>query len=64
MRVETNGRDIGLVAAAYLIWKIVKKTRWVGLDEIPLEEVLERIQPEQVEEEKRGWVKWVSWIWD
>jgi amino acid transporter len=58
-------RDIGLVAAAYLGWKVVKRSKYVRLVDIPIEEVLEQIQPEEdVEAKSTGWVRMVSWLWD
>jgi hypothetical protein len=44
----------------------VKKTKWVSLDDIPLEEVLEMIETEErhQEEKSRGLIRFVSWIWD
>ncbi|KJX92935.1 amino acid permease like protein [Zymoseptoria brevis] len=58
--------DIGLVLVACLIWKLVKKTSIVRLDEIPLKEALDEIarNPEEPEPEKKGWVKVVGCIWD
>jgi amino acid transporter len=59
-------RDIGLVAAVFLGWKLIKKTRWVSLSEIPLEEILSAIEalPEEKEERSRGAVRFISWLWD
>ncbi|WVQ76414.1 hypothetical protein IAR50_006080 [Cryptococcus sp. DSM 104548] len=58
--------DIPLVLAAYLIWKLCKKTKYVSLSEIPIRQVLESIEVEPGEklERQAGWVKWVSWLWD
>lgn len=63
MRVLTD-RDIGLVAAAYLGWKLIKRTKYVRLEDIPLEEVLQQIQPEDEAPRSTGWVRWISWLWD
>jgi amino acid transporter len=66
----TSYIDIPLVAAAYVLWKIIKKTKWVALKDIPIEEVLLGIEIEEsrgdgmTEERKRGWWRWISWIWD
>ncbi|KAI5467930.1 amino acid permease [Mariannaea sp. PMI_226] len=39
--------DIPLVITAFLIWKFMKKTKFVSLDEIPLREVFEQSQVSQ-----------------
>ena len=59
-------RDIPLVLSAYLIWKFVKKTKIVPLDEIPIRDALEQAEqyPEQPAEPSKGPVRFVSWIWD
>ncbi|KAI8626305.1 amino acid permease/ SLC12A domain-containing protein [Xylariaceae sp. FL1651] len=59
--------DIPLVLSAYLIWKLVKKTKIVSLSTIPLREAFK--QAEQVLDDeplvkKRGWIRLISWIWD
>ncbi|KAH8660050.1 proline-specific permease [Xylariales sp. PMI_506] len=58
--------DIPLVLFAYLIWKFVKKTKIVPLEDIPLREALEQVasQPDEPEEKGQGWVRIISWIWD
>lgn len=58
--------DIPLVIAAYTIWKLVKKTKLVRLDEIPLQEAVQQAEErlEIDEERSSGWVRIVSWIWD
>jgi amino acid transporter len=58
-------RDIALVATAYIGWKLIKKTKYIRLEDIPIEEVLEQIVPEPEEEvSKQKWLKWISWLWD
>ncbi|KAJ1026341.1 hypothetical protein NDA16_002428 [Ustilago loliicola] len=68
--------DIPLVILFFFGWKLIKKTKWVKLEHLPLREVIdqakERAQQAQLEQEaedalktgKRSWLKWVSWIWD
>lgn len=58
--------DIPLVLAAYLGWKFFKKTKIVALEDIPLAEVLAaaRKEDELYELEKRGWRKYISFLWD
>ncbi|CAK9785794.1 unnamed protein product [Cutaneotrichosporon oleaginosum] len=58
--------DIGLVAAVFLGWKLIKKTRWVRLADIPLEEILSAMEalPEEKDERPRGAVRFISWLWD
>ena len=53
--------------AAYLIWKLLKKTKIVSLSDIPLEEAFaqaEEIPDDEPPVKKRGRAHWVSWIWD
>ena len=58
--------DIPLVLAAFLIWKFVKKTRFVKLSEIPLREALDDIDrhPEPLDPSSKGWKKYVGFLWD
>ena len=42
--------DIPLVLAAYLIWKFVKKTKFVALSEIPLHDVFEKSEHDRNEQ--------------
>lgn len=51
---------------AYLIWKLIKKTKWVHLKDVPLEEILLEIErnPEPEEKASRGWIRLISWLWD
>ncbi|XWW97109.1 hypothetical protein V2A60_005090 [Cordyceps javanica] len=44
--------DIPLVAAAFLIWKLVKKTKMVKLSEIPLRAALEQAEQKDVHDEE------------
>lgn len=58
-------RDIGLVVAAYLIWKVYKKTKIVSLADIDLREAIERAnQDPGVEEKLPRWRKIVGFLWD
>lgn len=63
---NTDPRDIALVAVVFLGWKLIKKTRWVRLSDIPLEEILSAIEalPEERDERPRGAVRFISWLWD
>ncbi|RWA10220.1 hypothetical protein EKO27_g4871 [Xylaria grammica] len=59
--------DIPLVLAAYLIWKLWKKTKMVSLSDIPLEEAFK--QAEQVSDDeppvkKGSMAHLIAWIWD
>ena len=58
--------DIGLVTAAFLLWKFFKKTRFISLSEIPLREVLDDIKknPEPAEPTKKAPYKYLAWMWD
>ena len=58
--------DIPLVLAAYLLWKVAKRTKIVALSEIPLQEALDEVdrQPEILGPEKRTWSKVLTMLWD
>ncbi|EMR72278.1 putative dicarboxylic amino acid permease protein [Eutypa lata UCREL1] len=58
--------DIPLVLVAFGVWKVVKKTRFVKLEDIPLREALEEIErnPEPIEPEPKGWQKTFGFLWD
>ncbi|RMZ91054.1 hypothetical protein DV736_g1692, partial [Chaetothyriales sp. CBS 134916] len=57
--------DIPLVLAAFSLWKIIKRTRWVKLDEIPLIEALDRAdQDPGVEKPIPTWRNIVGFLWD
>lgn len=58
--------DIPLVLGAFTVWKVVKRTRFVNLDEIPLREALDEIErnPEPIEPEAKGWLKTFGFLWD
>ncbi|WWD19444.1 hypothetical protein CI109_103904 [Kwoniella shandongensis] len=62
----TSYLDIPLVGAAYLLWKFFKRTKFVRLEDIPIEEVLEHIalNPEEPEEKAKGWTRYISILWD
>ncbi|GAM87600.1 hypothetical protein ANO11243_056270 [Dothideomycetidae sp. 11243] len=57
--------DIGLILAAYLIWKLVKRTSIVALVDIPLRQALDESNRvvEEIETKSRGWLRFVSWLW-
>ncbi|KAJ5610869.1 hypothetical protein N7510_007588 [Penicillium lagena] len=57
--------DIPLVLAAYVAWKVYKRTRIVKLSEIPLEEALERAAADvEVEKKHPLWRKLIGFLWD
>lgn len=58
--------DIGLVTAAYFIWKYLKKTSFVKLEDIPIRAALDEIDrnPEEIEPPAKGWRKIVGALWD
>ncbi|EME44004.1 hypothetical protein DOTSEDRAFT_88292 [Dothistroma septosporum NZE10] len=58
--------DIPLVLTAFLLWKVFKKTRFVKLEDIPLQDVLDEIErkPEMPEPTKKGWQKVIGLLWD
>jgi amino acid transporter len=58
--------DIPLVLLAFTIWKVIKKTKFVKLEDIPLREAFEEIdrKPEEPEPLPKGWVRAVSFLWD
>ncbi|KAF2427118.1 hypothetical protein EJ08DRAFT_699747 [Tothia fuscella] len=58
--------DILLVIAAFLIWKLVKRTRIVSLHEIDLQGAFEdiRLHPEDLEPESTGWRRFFTFLWD
>lgn len=58
-------RDIPLVITAFVLWKIIKRTRIVKLADIPLTEALERAAVDiEVEPELPFWRKLVGALWD
>lgn len=60
-----NTSDIGLVSAAYLFWKLFKKTKIVALKDIPLREAIERARADPgVVENVPRWKKVVGFLWD
>ncbi|KIW67765.1 hypothetical protein PV04_06995 [Phialophora macrospora] len=57
--------DIPLVIAAYVVWKIHKRTEIVKLTDIPLEEALARAEQDiEPESEQPGWRRVVGFLWD
>jgi amino acid transporter len=58
-------RDIGLVLAAYTIWKVLKGTKIVALADIPLVEALERAaQDQEIVKAVPKWKQIVGILWD
>lgn len=58
--------DIPLVLTAFGLWKLIKKTKFVNLLDIPIKEALEDIErnPEPEEPPKSGLIKYVAFLWD
>ncbi|CAK7241786.1 MAG: hypothetical protein STHCBS139747_003257 [Sporothrix thermara] len=58
--------DIPLVLAAYLFWKIYKRTSIVSLEHVQLQEALAQVADleEEPEPKSNKWLAWISWIWD
>lgn len=58
--------DIPLVLTAFVLWKVIKKTRFVKLSEIPLKEALDDVErhPETPEPGSKGWRKLFTFLWD
>lgn len=68
-QVVTNfGRnsDIPLVIAAFLLWKFIKKTKFVNLADIPIREALDEVirYPEPAELKKEGLKRVLGFLWD
>jgi amino acid transporter len=58
-------RDIGLVLAAYTIWKLLKGTKIIALADIPLVEALERAaQDQEIVKTAPKWKQVVGILWD
>ena len=58
--------DIPLVLLAFGLWKVIKKTKFVNLSEIPLDAALDEIHqsPEEPEPDATGWRKYVGILWN
>ena len=58
--------DIPLVLMGFALWKIIKRTKIVPLDQIPLRQAFEEMEqnPEPIEPVKRGWRRVVGLLWD
>lgn len=58
--------DIPLVLTAFGLWKVFKKTKFVKLSEIPLQEALDDYieHPEPKDPASKGWRKAVGFLWD
>ncbi|CDR99763.1 probable general amino acid permease [Sporisorium scitamineum] len=67
--------DIPLVIVFFLGWKLIKKTKWVKLEDLPLREAIEQArelavlaerqqEAEDAVKGKRTWLRFISWIWD
>ncbi|CAO1612597.1 unnamed protein product [Parajaminaea phylloscopi] len=60
--------DIPLVIGAFLLWKFLKKTRYIPLEEVAIGEALAYSDAQREkwvhEERSKGWVRLISWLWD
>ncbi|KAJ5806818.1 hypothetical protein N7474_010410 [Penicillium riverlandense] len=57
--------DIPIVIAAYVAWKLYKRTKMVKLCEIPLKEALERAAGDvEAEKEHPLWRRLIGFLWD
>lgn len=65
--------DIPLVIVLFVGWKFFKKTKWVNLDDLPLNEVIQQaqrraelaaIEQQNMVDMSPFWLRFVSWIWD
>ncbi|KAK0726373.1 amino acid permease-domain-containing protein [Apiosordaria backusii] len=64
--------DVPIVLTAYFLWKLLRKTSIVPLDQIPLEEAFEHAEENlaiqnqsfQPTKKTKSWTRFVSWIWD
>lgn len=58
--------DIPLVLAAFLLWKFIKRTSFVKLSEIPLQEALNDVDlnPEPLDPASKGWKRLIGFLWD
>lgn len=68
--------DIPLVIVFFLGWKLIKKTKWVKLEDLPLQEAIDQAKAradqaklyQEAEDALQGryksWLRYISWIWD
>lgn len=58
--------DIPIVIAAFLVWKFVKGTKFVDLNDVPIRAALEqvRLNPEPLEPKAEGWRRVINFLWD
>ncbi|TXT13175.1 hypothetical protein VHUM_01576 [Vanrija humicola] len=58
--------DLAVIAVLFVFWKLIRRTKAVRLQDIPLESILDHIArtPEPPLEKATGWVRFVSWLWD
>lgn len=52
--------------AAFVLWKVIKGTKFVNLADIPLREALEDVarNPEPLEPKAHGWKRVLGILWD
>jgi hypothetical protein len=50
---------------AFLLWKVIKRTKYQRLADIPLEEALQRAAEDPgFEEQVPGWRRYAGFLWD
>ena len=59
-------RDIPLVITAFLLWKFIKRTKFVSLADVPIRGALDEIirNPEPIEPKATGWRRIPAILWD
>ena len=64
--VDSCDRDIPLVLAAFLLWKFIKKTKFVDLQAVPIRAALDEVAryPEPLEPRETGWKRVLGVLWD
>ena len=61
----TTNSDIPLVLTAFVLWKLIKRTKWVKLEEVPLREALERAEEDPGNEKALPrWRQIIGFLWD
>lgn len=61
----TANSDIGLITVAYVGWKLIKRTEFVSLNAVPLDDVFYEIDenPEPAPARPTGIIRYISWLW-
>lgn len=62
----TGYLDIALIFVGFFGWKFIKKTKWVTLADLPLDDILVAIElnPDEAELPSTGYIRYISWLWD